>query len=340
MSFKNSIDVKKTVQKNPSLSNIYRTIQKKLDQVENSMQDFSGSSNPLISEINSYIFKKKGKRIRPALVLLSSRLFDYKGHEDILMCSLVEALHTASLIHDDIIDNSNLRRGGKTVHAKWGPNITVLLGDYLYIKTIGRSLLSSNPQIIRILSDTSAEMIDGELFEYYMTGNLDIEEDQYLEIINKKTAALFSTSCLLGGVLGDASEKEKTDLIAFGTYLGMSFQIIDDILDYKGDEKTIGKPVLSDMAEGRITLPLIYTLYNGSLLDRSNIKKFIANPDKEKGFKQKILSVIQSNGALEYSYQKAEDYSLKAKNIIQNFAESDHRKALSLISDYILVRNK
>jgi len=340
MRVKNSIDVKKAVHQNPSLLNIYRTIKAELKQVEKFMQDFSKSSNPLISEINTYIFDKKGKRIRPALVLLSSKLFDYKGNEDILMCSLVEALHMASLIHDDIIDNSNLRRGKKTVHTKWGPNITVLLGDYLYIKTIGRSLLSSNPRVAGILSDTSAEMIDGELFEYYMTGNLDIDENQYLDIIHKKTAALFAASCRLGGILGGASETKEAELASYGTYLGMSFQIMDDLLDYKGDEKTMGKPVLSDMAEGRITLPLIYTLNNCSSADRRSIRNFIADPDKEKSQKKEILSLIQSNGALEYTQKKAEDYSLKAKNIIENYPESDQKRALSLLPDYILIRNK
>jgi len=186
-----------------------REIQQDMAEVEEELKQFIKSPNKIISEISSYLFQNAGKRIRPALLILCSKLCGYKGNEHILMSSLVETIHTASLLHDDIIDNSEVRRGKKSVHAKWGPNITVLLGDYLYIKTIGHSLQSQHRQIVQILTDITAKMIEGELNEYYVSWNLDIDEKVYLDIINKKTASLFSASCQIGGILGKASEKEK-----------------------------------------------------------------------------------------------------------------------------------
>ena len=331
--------IKTAIEKLPSLNVIYKDIQSDLNKVEKSLDVFAGSANELISEVNSYIFEKKGKRIRPALLLLCTKLFDYSGDEHIMMCTLVEALHTASLIHDDIIDNSDLRRGKKTAHTKWGPNITVLLGDYLYIKTMGYSLQSSHPEIIQIITDTSTQMIDGELFEYYMAGNLEIDEGHYFKIIQQKTAALFAASCQIGGILGQADREEEKSLAEYGEKIGISFQIIDDLLDYLGDEEKLGKPVLSDLGEGRITLPLIYTLNNESPSRRREIIDLINNKDTVTDYKQQILSIIKSNGALDYAYGKAEEYVSKSKESLDDFKESDHLKALRLIADYILVRN-
>ena len=337
---KESAYIREVLKELPSLNEIYKDIQSDLNRVEKSLGVFAGDANELISEVNSYIFEKKGKRIRPALLLLSTKLFDYGGDEHILMCTLVEALHTASLIHDDIIDNSDLRRGKETVHTKWGPNITVLLGDYLYIKTMGFSLQSSHPEVIRILTDTSAQMIEGELFEYYMAGNLNITEEQYLSIIRQKTAALFAASCRIGGILGRAGKEEEMALATYGEQIGMSFQIVDDLLDYIGEEKNLGKPVLSDLTEGRITLPLIFTLNNGSPSIRREILHLIKNKETEAGSREQILSIIKSNGALDYAYDKAEEYVVRSKESLEIFRESGHRKALGYISDYILVRNK
>ena len=332
--------MKQHIRNDTSLNLIYKDIQKDLERVEQRLKTFSDSDNILINEVHSYIFEKKGKRIRPALLLLSSNLLNDTGDDHIEICSLVEALHTASLIHDDIIDNSELRRGKKTVHARWGANITVLLGDYLYIKTIGRSLSSSFPEVIRILTDTSILMIEGELIEYSMSHNLNISEEQYFDIIYKKTAALFAATCRLGGVLNGGSDGQLADLEEYGAQFGMAFQIIDDLLDYTGDEKKMGKPVLSDLTEGRITLPLIYSLNNGNRTEQEQIKKFIREKESVPDYKQKILSILRSNGSLDKAYQKAESFSRLAQKAVGRFPKSDFRRALTEISDYILTRNK
>jgi len=332
--------IRDQLKKDISLKNLYKDIQQDLTQVEETLKLFAQSSNALISEIGSYLFQKAGKRIRPALLVLCSKMLGYQGKEHVLMSALIETIHTASLIHDDIIDNSKVRRGRDSVHARWGPNITVLLGDYLYIKAIGRSLQSKNRQIIQILTDVSAKMIEGELYEYYVSGNFDLAEKDYLGIINKKTASLFSASCHIGGILGEASKKEELALMGFGANLGMSFQIIDDLLDFTGDEKVLGKPILSDLNEGRITLPLIYTLNHDGKENRKRMSWLLKESLQRKNTKDEILDIIKSNGALEYTYKKAEDFSRLSKEIILQFPQSIHRDTLILFSDYLLTRKK
>jgi octaprenyl-diphosphate synthase len=296
------------LEQNVSLMDLYKSIQQDLEKVEDTLELFTKSKNPLISEISDYLFKKAGKRIRPALLMLCARLFGYEGDEHILMSALVETIHTASLIHDDIIDHSDVRRGRPTVHAAWGSNITVLLGDYLYIKALNLAVQSKHSEIIRILTDTSAQMIDGELYEYYVSGNFQLEENDYLDILDKKTAS-------------------------------MSFQIVDDLLDYTGDTETLGKPVLTDLEEGRITLPLIHTLNHDGKENRDRITQLIQQKDLGKETKGEILEIVESNGALDYTYGKAETYALKSKEIINQFPQSIYRDSLNLVPDFVLNRN-
>lgn len=331
--------LKLQLKKRPELKNIYNSIVKDLNEVEKKLRLFTLSPNKLISEISAYLFQKSGKRIRPALCLLCSKLLGYKGKEHILISALVETIHTASIIHDDIIDKSDVRRGRATIHARWGPNITVLLGDYLYIKALGLSLGSEHPRIARILTGISAKMIEGELEEYYLSGNLGLVEKDYLDIIKKKTASLFSASCQIGGVLAEASKKEEAFLVEYGTNLGMSFQIIDDLLDFTADEKTLGKPVLSDLSEGRITLPLIYTLNNDGHENRKRIVSLLRNRELGRESLDKILKIVKSNGALDYTYKKAEEFSLRSRESLSRFPHSAHRDTLNLLSEFVLTRS-
>ncbi len=327
------------LKRKPSLALLYKNIRSDLDEVEKSLQIFSKSSNPIISEISSYLFQKSGKRIRPALLILCAKLFGYKGKEHIRMSALVETIHTASLLHDDIIDHSDTRRGKETVHTKWGPNITVLLGDYLYIKTLGLSLESNFKDITKILTDVSAEMIDGELFEYYMSGNLNILEHEYLEILDKKTASLFAASCQIAGILGGATEVELNRLLSFGRNLGMSFQLIDDLLDFSGDANVLGKPVLLDLNEKRITLPLIYTLRVDGTKNRNRIGTILEGGELSDSSVQEIIKMVKSNGALEYTFQKAEEFALMSKDLINLFPDSIFRDTLAMVSDFVLNRS-
>jgi len=322
-----------------SLQALYQNIQSDMDRVEAALNVFTDSPNKIISEISGYLFQRSGKRIRPALVMLCSKMFGYAGEEHILLSALVETIHTASLLHDDIIDNSDTRRGRDTVHTRWGPNITVLLGDYLYIKTIALSLNSSNQNFVQILTDVSTRMIEGELQEYYVSGNLDLREEEYLEIIDKKTAALFSASSHIGAILGNATQDEQRALAEYGTSIGMAFQVIDDLLDYSGNAQTLGKPVLTDITEGRITLPLIYSLQNDGQHNRDRLFELYRSQDLGESEKDEILEIVRSNGALEYTLQKAREYTQKAQELLQILPDSTYRESLALLPEFILTRN-
>ena len=332
--------IKELLKKNPSLIGLSAQIQADLAEVEERFKLFTDSPNTLVSEISSYLFQKAGKRIRPILLLLCSKLYGYSGDENILMSALVEIIHTASLIHDDIIDDSDTRRGKATVHARWGPNVTVLLGDYLYIKALGFSLQSQHREIIKILTDVSAHMIEGELNEYSVSGHLDLRESVYLDNLDKKTASLFSASCRIGGILGEAPPEETTLLAEYGSSLGMSFQIIDDLLDYTGDKKTLGKPTLSDLKEGRITLPLIYTWQKTGYTERKRIQSMFEQKGLKEGAAHEILDIIKTNGALDYTYRRAVDFSKKSQKILQQLPRSTHQDSLRLISEYVVNRDR
>jgi len=218
-------------------------------------------------------------------------------------------------------------------------SVTVLLGDYLYIKTLNLAVQSKHREVIQILTDTSAQMIDGELYEYYMSGNLDLDENDYLEILDKKTASLFRASCLIGGILCDTSDKERDLLAEYGRNVGMSFQVVDDLLDYTGDIDTLGKPVLTDLEEGRITLPLIYTLNHDGMENKERITQLIQQKELGRETKCEILEIVDSNGALDYTYRKAESYALKSKEILNEFPQSIYRDSLDLVPDFVLNRN-
>ncbi len=322
------------------LSDVYAHIKEELGRVEESLKTLCASPNPLISEINRYLFQKKGKRIRPALLILCSKLLRYRGDEHIYMAALVEFIHTASLIHDDIIDNAERRRGRDSVHTRWGPNVSVLLGDYLYIKTIGLSLESDYPGVVRILTDVSSRMIDGELNEYTRSGHLDTSETDYLEIINQKTASLFAAACQIGAVLGKATPEQERLLVDYGRDLGMTFQVIDDLLDFQGDADELGKPVLSDLSEGRITLPLIHSLRSDGPEGSRRLRTLMGKKKQSRESRKEILDIIRGNGALDYTFRKAEEFSLRARKHISLFPDSTHREALSLLAEFVLKRTR
>jgi octaprenyl-diphosphate synthase len=321
------------------MATVYKDIKPDLDQVEEQLESWSRSENPLTAEVSRYVLRKRGKRLRPALVLLTSRLFKAANDEGVFLAALVELIHTASLIHDDIIDKADLRRGTESVHAKWGPNITVLLGDYLYIKSIGLSLQSKHGRIIQLLADVSALMIEGELDEYALGGDLGISEDRYLGIIEKKTAVLFSACCRIGAVLGQASPGEEGDVAEFGRNLGLSFQIVDDLLDITGDEKALGKPVLSDLAEGRLTLPLIHALQGNGRPHRDRISGLLRRKDISGEERDALLELLSASGALAYTNAKAREFSGRALEILGRFPDSGPQRALAALTRFVLNRN-
>lgn len=322
------------------VSLLYKEIRSDLGRVEDRLESWSRSSNPLTAEISRYVLRKKGKRLRPALVLLTSRLFSPGSEESVFLASLVELLHTASLIHDDIVDNAGVRRGKESVHAKWGPNITVLLGDYLYIKSIGLSLQSRHDRVIRLLADVSARMIEGELDEYALAGDLRISEDRYLDIVENKTAVLFGACCRIGAILGLASPEEEEAVAVYGLNLGKTFQIVDDLLDFTGEVRVLGKPVLSDLGEGRITLPLIHSLQSDGKDVRQRIKPLVGRKDISGAERRRLVEGLAADGAFDYAEGRAREFAEKSLAAIHPFPESTSRETLIRLAIFGLVRSR
>ncbi len=322
------------------LAEIFGGIRDGMDEVEGNIRSWSASPNPLIAELGSYLFQETGKRLRPALLLLSARVSGYTGPDAPFLAAIVEIIHTASLIHDDIVDNSGTRRGRPSVHTVWGPNITVLLGDYLFIKSIGLALRSGDDRIIRLLADLSARMIEGELTEYAHGGDLSIPESRYYEIIDMKTASLFTAAARIGGILGKLSPGDEADLAEAGRSMGMAFQIVDDLLDFDGDAGAIGKPVLSDLAEGRMTLPLIHALNDGAGGSSGRLAGMVGRRDLDASARDEVLAILRGSGSLEYAYGKARAYVDAARALLGRFPESDGRRALYRFADLVLERER
>src|SRR4026209_1470967 len=252
------------MQNSPSyadLAQIFEPIREDLEAVEREFVEHIQSRVALIPEMGRYIQNSGGKRVRPAVLLMASRLSGYQGDRAVLYASVVEFIHTATLVHDDIIDGADLRRGRLAVHSRWGNDITVLLGDYLYIKSM--ALTQDSLEIIRLLCDVTLRMIEGELYQLTKTGVVDISEDEHFEIIRRKTASLFGGCAQIGGILGGVSPERENALRDYGFNLGIAFQLVDDLLDYTADQVALGKPIGGDLREGKVTLPVIFLLQRG-----------------------------------------------------------------------------
>ena len=247
-----------------------------------------------------YIQKSGGKRVRPAVLLMAARLGGYTGDRAVLYASVVEFIHTATLVHDDIIDGADLRRGRLAVHSRWGNDITVLLGDYLYIKSMAMALTQDSLEIIRLLCDVTLRMIEGELYQLTKTGDVDITEDEHFEIIRRKTAFLFGGCAQIGGMLGGVTPEQETALRDYGFNLGIAFQLVDDLLDYTADAAALGKPVGGDLREGKVTLPIILLLRRGGAeadrLIRDVVRDRAVAPDQWRDI-LRLLHEHRSTGA-------------------------------------------
>lgn len=325
------------IPKSSRLREIYRGIEADLDAVEAEIRKFGRNTNPLIAEVNAYLLEGGGKRVRPALLILASRLFDYHGRDHIFWSAIIETIHTASLVHDDIVDNAALRRGRNTVHAKWGSNITVLLGDFLYIRSISLALKTRATAIIDVIAEATAQMIEGEIIESSNTGRPDVTEAAYLDVLDKKTASLFNAACRIGGLVAGASSEAVDRLGTFGTNLGLAFQIVDDLLDYTSDAETLGKPVLSDFREGRLTLPVLNALARADAAGRAEIAALVRDRRTDPAAPARVLEIVSPEG-LEDSSEKARDYVRRAKDVLTAFPRTEARETLSSIADLVLQR--
>jgi octaprenyl-diphosphate synthase len=287
-----------------------------------------------------YIQNSGGKRVRPAVLLMASRLSGYTGDRAVLYASVVEFIHTATLVHDDIIDGADLRRGRLAVHSRWGNDITVLLGDYLYIKSMAMALTQDSLDIIRLLCDVTLRMIEGELYQLTKTGDVDISEEEHFEIIRRKTAFLFGGCAQIGGMLGGVPPEHESALREYGFNLGIAFQLVDDLLDYTADAAALGKPVGGDLREGKVTLPIILLLRAGGGDADSLIRTVVADRSVSAEQWREIVRLLREHGATELAYTRAVEYADRAKGCLAAFPPSRERDALLSLTDYVLARDR
>jgi octaprenyl-diphosphate synthase len=322
------------------LAQIFEPIRVDLEAVEREFARHVESRVELIPQIGRYIQGSGGKRVRPAVLLMAARLAGYTGDKGVLYAAVVEFIHTATLVHDDIIDQSDLRRGRLAVHSRWGNDVTVLLGDYLYIKSMALALTTDSLDVIRLLCDVTLRMIEGELFQLTKTGDVDITEEEHFEIIRRKTAFLFGGCAEIGGMLGGVSPEHARALREYGFHLGVAFQLVDDLLDFTADERSLGKPVGGDLREGKITLPVIYLLQRagggaGELV-RAVVRDRAVTPEAW----QAIARLLTEHRAIDSAYEKAVEYATAAKTYLDVFPPGRDRELLMALPDYVLARDR
>lgn len=294
----------------------------------------------VIPEIGAYIQKSGGKRVRPALLLMASRLCGYAGPRAVLNAAVVEFIHTATLVHDDIIDDAELRRGQKAVHSRWGNDVTVLAGDFLYIKSMAMALTQDALDVVRLLCDITLRMIEGEIYQLTKNGDLDISEDEHFDIIRRKTAHLFGGCAEIGAMLGEAGPEKQTALREYGFNLGVMFQLVDDQLDFTGQAEALGKPIGGDLLEGKMTLPLIHLRDHGgpdavALIHRI-VRERHATPEEW----ARLTQLMTEHRSLEYAQTRAKDFGAAAKRNLAIFPDRPERDALLALADYVITRDR
>ena len=323
-----------------SAQRIFSLIADELKQVEAEFERQARSNVQVISYIGDYLRSSGGKRVRPALTILSNYSVGGDGarYNSIRMATVMEFLHTATLVHDDIIDEAETRRNRQTVNALYGNQTAVLMGDWLYMSAFETSLAERSLEILDILTAVTRKMTEGELLQLTQLGKVAVSEAEYLDIVQRKTAFLFSACCEVGGILGDASNTQQAALREYGMNLGMAFQLTDDLLDFTADEDVMGKAAGVDLIGGKVTLPLIY------LLEReADAKQLVASVLEDGNYdnvsRPSIVSALEQNGCLEDARMRADEFAEAARASLENLPDSEHCDALRAIPAYVLQRD-
>src|SRR5262245_27489591 len=321
------------------LKDIVRLVEDDLGKVEEVFRTQVRSDVPLVGEIGRYVQEGGGKRVRPALLLLASRLSGYRGERAVTLASTVEFIHTASLLHDDIIDEATTRRGRLSVNSRWGNDITVLLGDFLYTKSMAMALSQDNLKILRLLSDVTLRVIEGEILEIERTGDVKVRPDDHIDIIRRKTADLFSACMRIGAILGDVGPEKEEALARYGLNLGICFQMVDDLLDFTAEEETLGKPVANDLREGKLTLPMIFLLRKSGSAGLEMVRAVLDDRGFGRVSRDELVRLARDHGALDEARTLAEQYADAARRDLEVFERSRYREALEALPDFILARD-
>lgn len=320
-----------------SIENIRSLIAQDMGAVDEVIREKLHSHVALIRQVSEYIINSGGKRLRPSLVLLSAGAFGYSGKRHHDLAAVIEFIHTATLLHDDVVDASELRRSKATANALFGNAASVLVGDFLYSRAFQMMVEVDNMRVMQVLADATNTIAEGEVLQLLNCRDPDVDEENYLRVIRYKTAKLFEAATRLGAILGGSSPAEEEAMAAYGMHLGTAFQLADDILDYSGDYQDTGKNLGDDLAEGKPTLPLIYAIKNGSSEQAAIIRRAIEKSG-DGGF-QPVLEVIQQTGALDYARKRAQDESNIASATIASLPNSEYKECLLQLAVFAVTRN-
>lgn len=322
----------------PDLKQIQVPIAAEMIEFEQKFRDFMKSKVKLLDHITNYIVKRKGKQMRPMFVFLTAGVCGQINDSTHRGAALIELLHTATLVHDDVVDDANYRRGFFSVNALWKNKIAVLVGDYLLSRGLLLSVDNGDFNLLQIVSNAVREMSEGELLQSYKARKLDVDEDVYYEIIRQKTASLIASCCAVGASSVGADLENVSKMRDFGEKVGMAFQIKDDLFDYGEDE--IGKPVGIDIKEKKMTLPLIYALRNADWLEKRRIISLIKNKSEDKKAVAQVIDFVKKSGGLEYAKGKMNDFYQEALDILKDFPDSEFKTSLKDLVNYTIERKK
>jgi len=318
---------------------IFELLRADLSAIEREFGRDTVSGVEAITEIGEYLRAGGGKRIRPMLLLLSSKLFDYAGRGAIKLGAVVEIIHTATLVHDDIIDEAQTRRGRPAANTQWGNSKCVLAGDWLYMQAFKIAVQERNFRTLDTLIDLTQQMVEGELLQMEKLGKL-ISLDEHFDLIYRKTACLFSVCMRIGAILGDATPEQEENLAQYGRDLGMAFQIVDDVLDLTATERVLGKPVASDLREGKVTMAVIHALERCSPQEREKISTVVREQAFDGVSHADILEIVNRYGSIDAAQQRALQYAGLARNAICGFPDSEAKRALLWAPEYVVGREK
>ena len=297
------------------------------------------SSVEVITEIGEYLRGGGGKRLRPALLLLSSKLFDREGRTPIRLGAVVEIIHTATLVHDDIIDEAQTRRGRPAANTQWGNSKCVLAGDWLYMQAFKIAVQERNFRVLDVLTELTQQMVEGELLQIQKLGK-SITMEEHLDLIYRKTACLFSVCMRLGAIVGEATPEQEEKLGSYGRNLGMAFQIVDDVLDLTASEEVLGKPVASDLREGKATMAVIHSMERCTTEERGKIETILRDRAFNGVTHKQILDILTRYGSLDYAIARATEYADAARKAICTFPDSEIKRALLWAPEFVVAREK
>jgi octaprenyl-diphosphate synthase len=292
-----------------------------------------------ITDIGEYLREGGGKRIRPALLLLAAKLFNYEGRGAVRLGAVVEIIHTATLVHDDIIDEAQTRRGRPAANTKWGNSKCVLAGDWLYMQAFKIAVQERNFRVLDVLIELTQQMVEGELLQMEKLGKL-ITLDEHFDLIFRKTACLFSVCMRMGGILGGATPEQEENLGKYGRSLGMAFQIVDDVLDLTASESVLGKPVASDLREGKVTMAVIHALENCTPTERAQIETILRDRAFNGVTHAQILETLNRYGSLDFATTQAALYAESARKALAEFPDSEYKRALLWAPEFVVAREK